>query len=79
MDNENENGASVDNEDNNNNDEVNGIVAPIIQNSPYHPPIERGSLSKSIPTFNDSSDGNTGNSRHLVYAKPMDVDPSLHH
>ena len=75
MDDENENGASVDNEDNNNNDEINRVVPPIIQNSPPHSPIERGSSSKSVPTFNDSSDGNVGNSRCLVYAEPMDVDP----
>ena len=76
MDSENENGASVDNEDNNNNDEINGVVAPIIQNSPFHPPIERASSSKFVLTFKHSSDGNAGNSRHLVYTKPMDVDPS---
>ena len=76
MDVENENGASVDNEDNNNNDEINRVIAPIIQNNPPHPPIERGSSSKSVSTFNDSSDGNKGSSRHLVYAKPMDVDLS---
>ena len=76
VDNENEKGASVDNEDNNNNDEINKVVAPIIQNSPPYPPIERGSSSKSIPTFNDSSDGNIGSSRRSMYAKLMDVDPS---
>ena len=75
MDDENENGASVDNEDNNN-DEINEVVAPIIQNSPPHPQIERGSSSKSVPTFNDNSDGNAGNFRCSVYAESMDVDPS---
>ena len=75
VDDENENGASVDNEDNNNKDEINGVVAPIIQKSPPHPPIERGSSSKSVLTFNDSSDRNAGNSRRLVYTKSMDVDP----
>ena len=45
MDDENENGASIDNEDNNNNDEISGVVAPIIQKSLAHTPIERGSSS----------------------------------
>ena len=77
MDDENENGVSVDNEDNNNNnnDEINRVVPPIIQNSPPHPPIERGSSSKSVPIFNDSGDGNASNSKHSMYAEPMDVDP----
>ena len=75
MDDENENSASVDTEDNNNNDEINGVVAPIIQNSPPYPLIEKGSSSKSVPTFNNSSDGNAGNSRRSLYAEPMDVDP----
>ena len=75
MEAENENSVSVDNEDNNNNDEINGVVPPIIQNSPSYPPIKRGSSSKSVPTFNDSSDGNADNSRYLVYAESMDVDP----
>ena len=35
---ENENSASVDNEDNNNNDEINGVVAPIIQT--VHPTLQ---------------------------------------
>ena len=74
VDNENENGASVDNEDNNN-DEIKRVVAPIIQNNPSHPPIERGSSSKFVPTFNHSNDGNADNSRHLEYAERMDIDP----
>ena len=48
MDVENENGASIDNEYNNNNDEINGVIAPIIQNSPPHPLIEGESSSKSF-------------------------------
>ena len=40
VDDENENGARGYNEDDNNNDEINGVVAPIIQNNPSHPPIE---------------------------------------
>ena len=75
VDDENENSASLDIEDSNNNDEINKVVAPIIQNSPPYPPIERGSSSKFVLTFNGSSDGNVGSSRHLVYAKSMDVDP----
>ena len=77
MDDENENSGSVDNEDNNNNDEINGVVAPVIQNNPPHPLIDRGSSSKFVLTFNDNSDGNVGNSRRSVYAEPMDVDPPL--
>ena len=72
---ENKNAPSIDNEDNNNNDEINGIVALVIQNSPPHPPIERGLSSKSVLIFNDSIDGNAGNSRRSVYAKSMDIDP----
>ena len=75
VDDENENGASVDNEDNNNNDEINGVVAAIIQNSPPYSLIERGSSSKSVPTFHDSSDGNACNYRRSVCTKPMDVNP----
>ena len=75
VDDENDNCASVDNKDNNKNDEVNGIIAPIIQNSPPPPPIERGLSSKSILTFNYSSDEIADNSRHSMYAEPMDVDP----
>ena len=75
VDSENENGASIDNKENNNNDEINGIVAPIIQNNPAHGTIEKGPSSKSIPSLNDNSDGNTRNSKRSMYAKPMDIDP----
>ena len=79
LNNENENVASDNNDDNNNNnDKNNKVVAPIIENSPLHPPIERESSSKSILTFNGNNVQNASSSRRLVHTKPMDVDsPSI--
>ena len=78
LNNENDTVVEDDNGDNNMTDRVDGVVAPVIQNSAPYGRMEIGSSSNSVPTFDSNNVKNVDSSRRSIHVEQMDTNsPSM--
>ena len=78
LNNEDDTVVGDDNGDNNMTRRVDGVVAPVIENSAPHNRMEIGSSSNSVPTIDSNSVENADSSRRSVHVEQVDAEsPSM--